>query len=100
MVLKRAADLAEALYSMPPRATGHHFALSSPAAVAGPAALAPTSPVSASSSPAVAGSHLTAATAGFNGYPVHGGIHGGEYHQQSVEWGDSWTQRYHQTFSF
>jgi len=99
MVLKRAADLAEALYSMPPRAGGHHFALSSSpaaAAAAGPAAsqltLAPTSPVSASSSPAVA----PPLTAGFNGYPGHGA----EYHQQSVGWDDSWTHRYHQAFSF
>jgi len=103
MVLKRAADLAEALYTMPPRAGGHHFSLSSSpaaAAAAGPAAshltLAPTSPVSASSSPAVAGSHLTSVTSGFNGYPSHAG----EYHQQSVGWDDSWTHRYHQAFSF
>ena len=101
MVLKRAADLAEALYSMPPRATGHHLALSSsPAAAAGPTAsqlaLAPTSPVSASASPAVAGCHLTSVTAGFNGYPGHAN----EYHQQSVGWDDSWTHRYHHAFTF
>jgi len=105
MVLKRAADLAEALYSMPPRAAGHHFALSSSpaaAAAAGPAppsqlTLAPTSPVSASSSPAVAvTTHLTSVTAGFNGYPGHAG----DYHQQNFGWDDSWTHRYHQAFSF
>lgn len=101
MVLKRAADLAEALYSMPPRAAGHHFALSSsPAAAAGPAssqlALAPTSPVSAVSSPAVAATQLTPVMAGFNGYPGHGG----EYQQQLAGWDDSWTHRYHQAFSF
>jgi len=96
MVLKRAADLAEALYSMPPapRAAGHHFALSSPGGAAAAAAaagsvasqltLAPTSPVSiaTSSSPAV-----SAAPAGFNGYPA-------EYHQQNFGWDDSWTHRY------
>ena len=104
MVLKRAADLAEALYTMPPRAAGHHFALSSSpaaAAAAGPAAasqltLAPTSPVSASSSPVAVTTHLTSVTAGFNGYPSHTS----EYHQQNFGWDDSWTHRYHQAFSF
>jgi len=100
--LKRAADLAEALYSMPARAAGHNFALSSsPAAVPGPVAsqlaLAPTSPVSASSSPAVATTQLTPVMAGFNGYTGGGA---GDYQQQIAGWDDSWTHRYHQAFSF
>jgi len=101
MVLKRAADLAEALYSMPSRAAGHQFTLtSSPVAAAGPASsqltLAPTSPISATSSPAVAGSQLTSVMTGFNSYHSHAG----EYQQPSTGWDDSWTHRYQHAFTF
>jgi len=107
MILKRAADLAEALYSLPPRGAGHQLALtSSPAAAAaaGPAGMsqltlaanmAPSSPASASASPAVAATHLPSVTAGFNGYAGHAGDY-----QQGVAWDDSWTHRYHQAFTF